>query len=406
MNQKGIALIIAYTAILVLLMLSSIFLFRSISEGNLTGRFVYSTRAFWLAEAGINRAFWELNYGDGNWTNWIDSASNAKTLEGSQGAAGDFTVTVTNYQSNITSISSTGLFPNKTAPDQVSRTLEVIAQQQGSLFNYAAFGNSGVSLSGQAQTDSYDSSLGPYGNTNISQNGDVGTNADITASGQTYIYGDASTGANGIFNEEDRVSGTITHDNNLTLPGVTVPAQLSNLTTSGDLILTAENSQTISSGDHKYNSFNLSGQSSLTIVGPANIYITAFNSLLISGQAKIVISSTSTGPVTIYTDGGINASGVGVVNETNLPSNLFFYGSSSNTQNFSFSGQSDLYAAIYAPSVNLSLSGQSDYFGSFMGNSVAIGGQTKIHYDTALRNLNTTSANKYKLKSWRDTQSL
>jgi len=53
MNRRGIALILSLLVMLVLSTLLSSFYFKSVSEGQLARRFADSTRAFWLAEAGV-----------------------------------------------------------------------------------------------------------------------------------------------------------------------------------------------------------------------------------------------------------------------------------------------------------------------------------------------------------------
>jgi hypothetical protein len=53
MHRRGIALIFSLLVVVVLSILAASFFLRSINENNLVRRYVNSTRAFWLAEAGI-----------------------------------------------------------------------------------------------------------------------------------------------------------------------------------------------------------------------------------------------------------------------------------------------------------------------------------------------------------------
>jgi len=75
MNKRGIALILSYMVIGVLVILGVGLISRSASESNIVNRHVNSTRAFWLAEAGVAKAIKDfpasplngiLVYGDGN----------------------------------------------------------------------------------------------------------------------------------------------------------------------------------------------------------------------------------------------------------------------------------------------------------------------------------------------------
>lgn len=59
-NTKGVAIIIVFSIIMVLAILGTAILSRSISESNNAQRYAESVRAFWLAEAGINNALYQL----------------------------------------------------------------------------------------------------------------------------------------------------------------------------------------------------------------------------------------------------------------------------------------------------------------------------------------------------------
>ncbi|TRZ96161.1 hypothetical protein D4R78_01530 [bacterium] len=56
MNKKGVILVFTLMVLLILAILMVSFFLKSISEARLANRFVNSTRAFWLAEAGIAEA--------------------------------------------------------------------------------------------------------------------------------------------------------------------------------------------------------------------------------------------------------------------------------------------------------------------------------------------------------------
>jgi len=340
-------------------------------------------RAFFNAESGITYYIRSQLLNDNDW-------SNNAGLGPINFGGGTFSVAVVGpspRQANKIIIRSTGSVTVGSAT--FSRTIEQTLLRS-SLFSYAAFargsGGIDVTMSGQAYTDSYNSSIGRYNvNGNKGKNGDVGTNGDIRVSGLAYIDGDASTGPGGSFNNQQAVSGSISHTNNLILPPVTVPSSLSSLPNQGNYSLSGETSRSIS-GDNKYSSISLSGQSVLTVTGPANIYLTGGTGLSITGQAKLVVSNSSTGPVIVYADQNVSVSGQGIVNNTFIPSNFQLYGTGTE-QTFNLSGQADLYAAVYAPNVALSLSGQGGLYGSFVGDTISMSGQAYIHYDEALGSL-------------------
>lgn len=60
MNKKGIALILAFFVIMVLTVLGTVIFSRGINEARIAKKYSESTQAFWVAEAGVNRALKEL----------------------------------------------------------------------------------------------------------------------------------------------------------------------------------------------------------------------------------------------------------------------------------------------------------------------------------------------------------
>ncbi len=81
MKKKGIALVLAFAVIMILAVLGSIIISRSINESQLAKRYAESSQAFWLAEAGINRALKELKdsyiiTGSDLWSTTVDLDQN------------------------------------------------------------------------------------------------------------------------------------------------------------------------------------------------------------------------------------------------------------------------------------------------------------------------------------------
>ncbi len=89
MNKKGIALLLGFIVIMILAILGSAIISRGVNESIIANRYAESTQAFWLAEAGVNRALRELKdsyTNSGPWTAEIDLDQNA--------ANGAYSVTV------------------------------------------------------------------------------------------------------------------------------------------------------------------------------------------------------------------------------------------------------------------------------------------------------------------------
>ncbi|MFH1451532.1 MAG: hypothetical protein ABII75_05175 [Candidatus Omnitrophota bacterium] len=389
-NKKGIMLVMALIVIVLLTILSTSILMRSITETKSAAVFADAKRAFWLAESGIQRGIYELNY-NGAWTG---------TLQASLTDGSDYEISLTSLSGSKYQITSTGYFPNKAAVNAVARTVTAILSKNFS-FDYATYAGADLSLAGNAVTDSYSSSEGAYGTGSVNTNGDVGTNGDISGSGSNYqVNGDAVIGTDGEFDESDHVSGDIVPQPEINLITPIVPAALTALSSSGSISSTT----TLSSGDYKYLNINLSSSDTLTIVGPTNLYLTGSTSISTSGTSSIVIDPASSGAVNIYFDGDVTLSGQGITNATNTPSNLILLGTNSSEQDFSVSGQADFCGAVYAPTADMSISGQGTLCGSFIGNDVSLSGNAAIHYDEDLEDMELDLGS-YQVESWKDSQS-
>lgn len=402
MIRKSVALILSLLMIIVLAALSASIFSTSMSDNSRTNRYVKSTQAFWLAEAGIQRAFWELNHGGGSWTGWGDVSGN-KTLSLNLGVIGYYNVTVTDPTGNPV-IAATG----HESLYGIERKLEVAVDlQTDSPFTYAGFGKTSLSMSGNGETDSYDSSLGAYGGSNIGANGDVGTNGAssgaISLSGNSTVNGDAVTGAGGTVSigNNASVTGTIDDTANEDFTSVSVPSSLTSLSSSGSLNLT--NNQTLTSGDYKYSSISISSHGTLTLQGTVNIYLTdTTNALQITGHGELAIASGA--EVTIYTAGNINLEGHSIVNNTNLPDNLLIYSTySGSSDGIKIAGNSDFYGAIYAPDTEIKITSHSDVYGSIIGDTITVTGHGDIHYDESLQNAGATSTS-YVSENWKEQE--
>jgi len=399
-NKRGFVLIISYFIIVILTMLVVSFLSSVIADNLIAYRYHGSVRAFWLAQSAVERAISELNYGAGKWIGWQDEAG-AKVMKVSWPGFGEFSIRIANVDSDNPFIVAQGFFPAEDSYNAIVRGIEVVAGRERNIFSYAAFGKSRVDLGGNPFTDSYNSLKGPYNEAgNKDYNGDVGSNGDIYFSGSSYyIGGDASTGCDGVFSDSDHVFGQITHSNDEDLPAPAVPAELVSLAVGQ----TIKQTQTLMPGNYKFKGIDLTGQSVLTIIGPANIYLTGQLSIDLTGQGKILITEDS-GPVRFYVDGDISISGQGVANDTKSPPNLLIFGTGGSNQKISIGGSGSLYGAIYAPDASINLEGVGTggvVFGSVVGNNVSLSGSAAIHYDEALGALRI-QLGKFFVQSWKE----
>ncbi|MBF0511280.1 MAG: hypothetical protein HQL13_03025 [Candidatus Omnitrophica bacterium] len=401
LSKKGVGIVAAVIVMLVVAVMG--LAISSMLQTNLSNsvNYLQSQQAMYLAESGLQAAMYQISKGGGAWTGW--SGANPVTLQATLTGYGDYNVSVANPASSNPVITSTGFVPNRTATNKALRVVQATAKNASLFGQYALFAAGSISMS-SAVIDSYNSNTGRYNvNGNVANNGNVGTNGNLLMSGSSYIHGNVNTGPSGTFNNQSAVSGTITHTSNVTLPAVVVPSNLvtcSSGCTNGGTINLSSGSQTITSGNYQYAGFNLSGSSVVTIVGPANIYMTG--AINLSSTAQIAVSASSTGPVIIYSSSSVNASGSGITNSTYIPSYFQLYGSSSSAQSLNLSGSSAFYGTVYAPNGSLNISGSGGVYGSFIGNTAALSTSNGVHYDQYLANMTTPAFMNagWKLSGW------
>ncbi len=236
----------------------------------------------------------------------------------------------------------------------------LLTRQQDSLFPGALFGRDDVTLNGNAYTDGYDSSLGPYGGANRFETGSVRSNGSISLVGNAMVKGDAIPGPNSSVTTTGNAQVTGLKDpaaSTTDYPAATIPSNAANL---GNVDLHGNATQTISSGTY---------------------YL---GDLSISGNAGLIVDPSS-GPVTIYVTGSLSIAGNGITNLGGAPGQLSIV--QIGNGGASFSGNASFAGTVYAPNSAVSLNGNGTLFGALVGASVSVHGNSPIHYDQSLRNL-------------------
>jgi len=120
MSKKGAALIITFMVVVVLAILGSATISRSMSERFLAQRYAESTQAFWLAEAGVSQALLQLKTDFNN----LDSIS-AATLGNGQYSVDPIVAEGSNLR-----ITAHGFVSSQAAP-RAERTITVLVQSSG-----------------------------------------------------------------------------------------------------------------------------------------------------------------------------------------------------------------------------------------------------------------------------------
>jgi endonuclease G len=250
-------------------------------------------------------------------------------------------------------------------------------------------GLNGVTISGAAFADSYDSN-GGYPATkgalaNVLSNGAItiagssavwgnvrSSQAGVVISGASKVTGSATAGTTVSRLGSGIVGGTITNNALSTLaafPAVATcgPAYSSNSGISGaysynantgDLILSGVNSATLANGTYCFHNLTLTNSAQLKVDGPVVIKLTG--ALNIGGASRLS-------------------------NTTEIPGNLRILSSYSEANGVTINNGANNFMVVYAPQTDIYISGTGRLFGGAVGKTITIGNSGAIHYDTGLR---------------------
>ncbi|MGA2587458.1 MAG: hypothetical protein ABSF88_10615 [Candidatus Aminicenantales bacterium] len=412
-RERGSVLAIALLVSVFMLIIAVPFVTKFANRYRTAEKSYNSLAAQYLAEAGIERAIWEINYGNiGTWSGTSTQRTMAiANFAASNGTVvGDIAITVYNPGTVNPVIEATGSVVH-IGTNKVTKTLRVVLQGSGSppLFNYGIFGNTSVSMMNNSRIDSYDSRLGLYGGTNVHHNGDVGTNATgygaISLINSSVVDGDATSGYQSDPNQAIQVvnSSSVTGQKTAltstkTLPSVTPPV---GLTSRGDYSKVGTSTTINASG--QYGNFSLVNSAVVTVTADVTLYITGTFTLSNTSQFKI----NSGCSVTLYFGGGLNINNGSQINNLSKdPTKLMIFGTDAFTGAQTFANSADTYACIYTPKANLTLANGSTIYGAVTANTIMGANYAAIHYDEALGSVTPPfgggASSTYSVKSWQE----
>ena len=229
--------------------------------------------------------------------------------------------------------------------------------------NLGIVGINSLTMKGTPETDSYDSSKGPYGGSNISDYGNIGSNGAIDLQGNPTVNGWAYYSASGSINGIAHADGYGELVQPLSYTAVSAPTSY-------------DNSSIASSGYIDSNNppnFTMHGNNAAVTLASGTYY---FNNFSATGG-----TITVSGAVTIYIAGSLSLTGN--VSDGEIPANMNIQVLPSSTS-VSFGGNSALYAIINAPSTPVTGGGTGDFYGSVIGQTLDLGGTGAVHYDDSL----------------------
>jgi hypothetical protein len=260
-------------------------------------------------------------------------------------------------------------------------TAQIEAWVQSDTNSYGCGGVcTGGALTISGYVDSYNSSLGAYGGSNVGHNGNIKSNGNITIQGGSIIGGGATAG--GTVSNSGTVTGTITN-------GASSPVTMPTVSGCGPPYSSGAG---ISGGSYNSSTgaWTVSGGSNTGTLAPGTY---CFSSVTISGGATLSVSGATTMSLT----GQGTFSGGNLANTTGDPSNLVIQSSYSNASNgiTVSSGGSQVAMTISCPSCKVTLSGGGDFQGAVIAGSATVSGGTHVHYDTHLGGASNSNVKMY-----------
>ena len=413
-KERGSILVITILLSFLTLLLATPFLTKISGQYRITNKSFRQITAFNLAEAGVERAIWELNHG--TIIDWEGDAESRTLIISSFQAddgteVGDISITVLDLQGENPVIESTGRV-SYIGSNDIEKSIRVVLEkiETDSLFDYGIFGKQSLEMSGNAFVDSYDSREGVYGGENISDLGQMGTNGiysgDISLNNTVEINGDVVVGPGGIPADVISMSSNVTINGELTalteektFPPVVPP---SNLPWRGDFILAPNNMATISESG-EYSSLIFQSNSKISITSDCILYVTGEFTMLSNTQLEIAEGVT----LALYLGGTFSQSSNSQINNLSLdPTMVQIYGTETFQTLMTWESNTSFYGAIYVPDYTVLYNSNAEFYGSIIANTVKIDSNAGLHYDNALFNLEsiyTTVTSTYKIKSWQET---
>lgn len=310
----------------------------------------------------------------------------------------------------------------------------ILERQVVPAHTYAAFATNGgcgaLNFSGGVSTDSYDSAnMTLVDGVPVTDNtyGHVGTNGNLTESGNSTVNGTLSTPRTGVGNcnsgavtaltlggNAQVTEGIVALPQSVQYPAPDPPNPLPPTTTQsvvgtsdcavlaltagvctggagvlaidpqgavvtlGDLRVTAGASLTLEAGTYNVNTLHLTGNSTLSI-----------------GSGPVILNVAGQSDAT-----PLDFEGGAAINGTFDPSMLRIHYAGTGT--LKLTGGTTTAAIVYAPSAATTITGGADFYGSVLAASVAVSGGAKIHYDRRLsRDFFTTGPQMMSSFTWK-----
>lgn len=386
-NINGGALIIVLGVMLMLTIAAIMAVHTAQTDIDLSFNQVDHDHAFYVADAGLKKAFNELN---GN-NLWEEGYADVTFEDGTYWVVATRDIPVTD--SAFSAINDTvWLRSTGVARDAESNVRAVVVPELFYPFRFALFGDDFIDMNNASATDSYNSDSSTYDPLTAGTEGDVASNGTITLINAASIGGDATsslvggvsvcatctvadninTGVDPVELEEipeEQFDWALANNDNST--GLT--GSYDSLTAFYDLWLGTADTALLASGTYYFDDVTLGSNSCLRLQPDAQ--------------------------VTIYLRGTLTLNNNTSVNPFLDPTNLLII---SDGQVVAIGNDTEIHAAFYGPDASVTLGQSCDWFGSLIAESVTMSNTGSLHYDEALAPIPVTTTGRMMMIAWEE----
>ncbi len=290
----------------------------------------------------------------------------------------------------------------------------IVKREMAQAFEHGAFGMAGVSMTGDAVVDSYDSSASAYPDATLGSSGSIpvgGSQASIASLGSLELDGSAQVYGDLIYAPE--ISPLIfdqaqVHGSLVQAAGPGFLPESNMLEASGDanggegwLVPPAESNE-LHVGELPGGDVVVGAGAKLTLFGPGTYVM---ESLELEPGAELIVDASG-GPVEILVAGTVALDeGAKLASVQELPTDVFLFCLGQTAEDgagpLEMGDQSEVHAAVVAPNGPVFLQSNAQLFGSLSADRVDLAGQFRVHHDLALGGLPHYAQTQLEQLGWR-----
>ncbi len=381
-NEKGSAILIVMALVAMLTGVAIMSVDRSNTDLELSYNQLHEEMAFYLAEAGIERAVYEINK-DNGWRAGYDKLA----LEG-----GYYTIKVSDSTADSSLIDTVILAGEGIYNTSTTKLESWLVPVYNYPYKYGMFAGDSLNFDKNTCIDSYSSDSGTYAATQITKDGDIGTNGNIMTSTGVTIGGDAKTAEGGTITLG--AGSKVLGDTSTTQDSVKLAIIPDSEYDWAKSVSSAPAG--LSGAGYTYNA----GTKTLTTGASGSVILQSgtyyFSSITLGKLSNIVLAPGA--DVTIYVTGDVLLGQYSNVNIGGNPLDLQIF---SQKGSLGFSQYNNFYGTFYGPNGHIQFDQTTNVYGSVVGKSIKLNQGACFHYDRSLSRVRHRTTGEMLVVAWR-----